>query len=84
PYVGPNIMSSAACMDKDITKRLLDDAGLAVAPFITLMAHQLNDISYNEVVEQLGLPLFIKPANLGSSVGISKVNNEAEFNAALS
>ncbi len=35
------------------------------------MAHQLNDISYNEVVEQLGLPLFIKPANLGSSVGIS-------------
>ncbi|KLU19260.1 D-alanine--D-alanine ligase, partial [Proteus mirabilis] len=83
PYVGPNIMSSAACMDKDITKRLLDGAGLAVAPFITIMAHQINDIHYNEMVRQLGLPLFIKPANLGSSVGISKVNNEEEFNAAL-
>lgn len=83
PYVGPNIMSSAACMDKDITKRLLDGAGLAVAPFITIMAHQINDISYNEMVRQLGLPLFIKPANLGSSVGISKVNNEEEFNMAL-
>ena len=83
PYVGPNIMSSAACMDKDVTKRLLDGAGLAVAPFITIMAHQINDIPYNEMVRQLGLPLFIKPANLGSSVGISKINNEEEFNAAL-
>lgn len=83
PYVGPNIISAAACMDKDITKRLLKEAELAVAPFVTIMAHEINTISYKEISHELGLPLFIKPANLGSSVGISKVNNEEEFKAAL-
>ncbi|MEQ4619880.1 D-alanine--D-alanine ligase [Providencia vermicola] len=83
PFVGPGVLGSSACMDKDVTKRLLRDAGLQIAPFITLMASDHTTVKYAEVVKQLGLPLFIKPANQGSSVGISKVTNESEFNAAL-
>ncbi|WP_336192787.1 D-alanine--D-alanine ligase [Providencia stuartii] len=83
PFVGPGVLGSSACMDKDITKRLLRDAGLQIAPFITLMIADRATVTYDATVKQLGLPLFIKPANQGSSVGISKVTNESEFNAAL-
>lgn len=83
PFVGPGVLGSSACMDKDVTKRLLRDAGLNIAPFITVLKSGREQISYAATVEKLGLPLFIKPANQGSSVGISKVNNESEFYAAL-
>lgn len=83
PFVGPNVLGSSACMDKDVTKRLLRDAGLQIAPFITITTADRSTINYDSVVKQLGLPLFIKPANQGSSVGISKVSNEAEFSTAL-
>lgn len=83
PFVGPGVLGSSACMDKDVTKRLLRDAGLQIAPFITLMTADSETVTYDETVKQLGLPLFIKPANQGSSVGISKVTSEVEFKAAL-
>lgn len=83
PFVGSDILSSAACMDKDVTKRLLRDAGLAVAPFITLTRASHQQLSFAEVQEKLGLPLFIKPANQGSSVGVSKVNNEEQYHKAI-
>jgi len=81
PFVGPDVLSSAACMDKDVTKRLLRDAGIAVAPFVVLTRGQ--SITFAIVREQLGLPLFVKPASQGSSVGVSKVTDEASFEAAL-
>jgi D-alanine-D-alanine ligase len=81
PCVGPDVLSSAACMDKDVTKRLLRDAGIAVAPFVVLNRGESAD--YAEVSAKLGLPLFVKPACQGSSVGVSKVTDEASYAAAL-
>jgi D-alanine-D-alanine ligase len=81
PFVGPGVLGSAACMDKDVTKRLLRDAGIAVAPSRVLTRGQ--SIDFKEVTAALGLPVFVKPASQGSSVGVSKVTDEAGFVAAL-
>ena len=83
PFVGSDVLGSAACMDKDVTKRLLRDAGLAVAPFITLTRANRAQFSFADVEAKLGLPLFVKPANQGSSVGVSKVKNEEQYHQAV-
>jgi len=83
PFVGSDVLGSAVCMDKDISKRLLRDAGLAVTPFVTLTRTSAARTGFAEVQGKLGLPLFVKPANQGSSVGVSKVNDEAEYTAAV-
>lgn len=74
PYVGPGVLASAACMDKEYTKRLLRDAGLQVAPFVVL--HKNDPYSPTDIFEQLGRVLFVKPANMGSSVGVSRADSE--------
>ncbi|ETF03024.1 D-alanine--D-alanine ligase [Advenella kashmirensis W13003] len=84
PFVGSSVLSSAICMDKDVSKRLLRAAGLNVASYISLKKHNRKNLDFQSVCEQLGLPLFIKPANLGSSVGVSKVLTQEEFEIALS
>ena len=81
PYVGCGIVGSAAAMDKDIAKRLLRDAGLAVAASMTL--RRGDDIGFDAVAERLGLPLFVKPARQGSSIGTHKVESPDGFGAAL-
>lgn len=83
PFVGSGVLGSAVSMDKDITKRLLRDAGLTVAPWISVTAAQRPQLGVEEVIARFGLPLFIKPANQGSSVGVSKVSSAAEFAEAL-
>jgi len=83
PFVGSDVLGSAVCMDKDISKRLLRDAGIAVTPFITLNRNNAARTSFDMAVGKLGLPMFVKPANQGSSVGVSKVNDEAEYHAAV-
>jgi len=83
PFVGSDVLSSAACMDKDVTKRLLRDAGLAIAPFVTLTRTNRAKFSFAVVKEKLGLPLFVKPANQGSSVGVSKVKTEEQYQQAV-
>jgi D-alanine-D-alanine ligase len=83
PFVGPSVMASSVCMDKDVTKRLLRDAGIAISDFVTITRSTRNKITFEEVESKLGLPLFVKPANLGSSVGINKVRNKEEFEKAL-
>ena len=83
PFVGSGVLGSAVSMDKDFTKRLLRDAGLQVAPWISVTQAQRSRIQAAEIVAQLGLPLFIKPANQGSSVGVSKVDSVEEFDRAL-
>lgn len=82
PFVGPDVLSSAACMDKDVTKRLLRDAGIAVAPFVVVSRGE--SVAFATVAAELGLPMFVKPASQGSSVGVSKVTHEASYMAALS
>lgn len=84
PFVGPGILGSAVGMDKDVTKRLLVEAGIKVADGIVCRAHERPALSFSTAKKKLGLPLFVKPANAGSSVGVSKVRTEKEFRAAMS
>jgi len=83
PFVGSGVLGSAVSMDKDIAKRLLRDAGLAVAPFITLTRANRSHYRFEDVVTKLGVPMFIKPANQGSSVGVSKVTTAGEYQTAV-
>ncbi|KJV32407.1 D-alanine--D-alanine ligase [Pantoea sp. SM3] len=83
PFVGSDVLGSAVSMDKDFTKRLLRDAGLNVAPWISVTQAQRARLDAQAVVDQFGLPLFIKPANQGSSVGVSKVDHIDDLAAAL-
>lgn len=81
PFVGAGVLGSAVGMDKDVMKRLLRDAGLPIAKFVVYHAHEKP--KFMDAKKKLGLPMFVKPANLGSSVGVSKVHTEKEFKAAL-
>jgi len=77
-YVGSGITGSAACMDKDVAKRLLRDAGLPIVPFLTL-THR-DRVDYEAAAEALGTTdLFVKPANMGSSVGVSPARSAEDF-----
>lgn len=81
-FVGCGVTGSAACMDKDVTKRLLRDAGIGIAPY--LCATKNNPHSYDQACKVLDTDtLFLKPASLGSSVGVHKVNNQADYDAGL-
>ncbi len=87
PYVGAGVLASAAGMDKDAMKRLFRDAGLPVVPWITVLRGEWEndpDAVCARVEKELGYPLFVKPANLGSSVGISKVHKAGELGKAIS
>lgn len=79
PFVGAGVLGSAVGMDKDVMKRLLRDAGIPVAPFLSFTRTSFKNTSFKEIKETLGLPFFVKPANLGSSIGISKIKYESEF-----
>ena len=83
PFVGAGVLGAAIGMDKDIMKRLLRDANIPVAPFMACRERDAN-LDFASVTKALGLPLFIKPANLGSSVGVSKVLDESQFQRAVS
>lgn len=82
PYTGCNVAASAVTMDKVLTKRLLRDAGLPVVPFVVVSREEWPG-AVPEPVRGLSLPLFVKPARLGSSVGISKVKSWETLPAAL-
>ena len=81
PFVGASVLGSAVGMDKDVMKRLLRDAKIPTPNFLAFA--RSNKISFAKVRNILGMPLFVKPANLGSSVGISKVTKPAQFSAAV-
>src|SRR5215831_13783840 len=82
-FVGAGVLGSAVGMDKDVMKRLLRDAGIPIVRFIVLNRHHSKKIGFDYARGRLGLPLFIKPANLGSSVGIHKVKDREEFKHAV-
>ncbi len=81
PYVGAGVLGSAVGMDKDVMKRLLRESGIPIGKYLAVRS--VKEISFSEAKKRLGMPVFIKPANLGSSVGISKVKNENEWETAL-
>lgn len=82
PYVGAGVLGSAVGMDKDVMKRLLRDASLPIADFIALRKTDKLP-SFGSLIKKFGKPLFIKPANLGSSVGVSRVETKAQFERAV-
>jgi D-alanine-D-alanine ligase len=83
PFVGAGVLGSAVGMDKDVMKRLLRDAKVPIGDFLVLHHDQRDDIHFDEIKTRLGTPVFIKPANYGSSVGIHKVHDEDTFEGAL-
>jgi D-alanine-D-alanine ligase len=83
PFVGVDLMASSVGMDKDIAKRLWRDANIPIAAFEVIDLSNKNKVRYENIVKKLGLPLFVKPANAGSSVGVNKVTNKDEFKAAV-
>jgi D-alanine-D-alanine ligase len=83
PFVGSGVLASAAAMDKDVMKRLLRDARIPLPRFAAFGFREKSSIEFRAVRSVLGLPLFVKPANLGSSVGIHKAKNEKEFKSAV-
>jgi len=86
PYVGSGVLGSALAMDKPMTKSVLRDAGLPIAPYQTVLRSRLrsNPTAVQDELEQsLRYPLFIKPANLGSSVGITKIHDRSELLSGL-
>jgi D-alanine-D-alanine ligase len=78
-YVGAGVLGSAVSMDKEMMKRICRERGLPVVEYVTLSRSNLDA----ELCRELGFPVFVKPANLGSSVGISKAHNSEELSGAL-
>ena len=85
-YVGAGVLGSAAGMDKDVMKRLFRDAGLPIVKHVTILRSAWREQPKKArklIEEKLKYPVFVKPANLGSSVGISKVHDAGELPAAM-
>jgi D-alanine-D-alanine ligase len=80
PYVGPGVLASSVAMDKDVMKRLCRESGI---PVVEHMVVTRGNIQPEEICGRFSFPIFVKPANLGSSVGISKARNCEELTAAL-
>ncbi len=86
PYVGAGVASSAACMDKDLSKRILRDAGLTVADSVTIRRsawREDREGMLDLAMKAIGFPSFVKPANMGSSVGITRVSDMDHLAAGL-
>ncbi len=86
PYVGADVIGSAVGMDKDIAKRLLNEAGIPVVPSLTVSKTDWRENSkaiVKSALDKIGLPLFIKPVCAGSSVGVKKVKKKEELAAAM-
>lgn len=86
PYVGSGVLGSAVAMDKAVTKTILEQAGLPQIPWRLVTRKEWTrepDRIRDGIAEAIGFPCFVKPANMGSSVGISKVHGVDEFDAAM-
>jgi len=86
PYVGCGVLASAVAMDKEMAKRVARDAGIPIVPYLALKHEQWKkekDRAAEKIQRELGYPVFVKPANLGSSVGVHKVTDAGGLNAAL-
>src|SRR5580704_15755926 len=84
PYVGAGVLSSAICMDKGIAKSVLHDHGIPVAAWRLVHRSSWSPDVMEEAIGALGLPLFVKPANLGSSIGVAKATEAAAVGDSVS
>jgi D-alanine-D-alanine ligase len=83
PYVGAGVAASAVCMDKGLAKSVLDGAGIPQCRWLAVRETDADADLLDRVERELGYPAFVKPANLGSSVGVTKAHDRAELEAAL-
>jgi D-alanine-D-alanine ligase len=85
PYIGSGVSGSVICMDKLFTKAILDKIGIRQLPYVgfTSFDWKLSSDSIILEIESLGYPIFIKPANLGSSIGITKVKSRESLRRAI-
>jgi len=83
PMIGTGVAGSAMSMSKLVAKRLLKEAGLPINKFLYSYFSDKKQFSFDEIVAQIGLPFMVKAASLGSSVGVSKVKSNADFEKAL-
>ncbi len=85
PYVGCGVLSSAVSMDKLYTKLIVDTLGIRQAAYVPVMRHELSRMeqAVAKVEQRLSYPVFVKPANAGSSQGVSKAHDRGELEAAL-
>jgi len=81
-YVGSGVLSSAIAMDKAMAKTVFAQAGIPQGNYIALRDDELSPLLLKHVTDQLGFPIFVKPANMGSSVGVSKANSLEQLQAA--
>lgn len=86
PYVGCGVLSSAVGMDKDVAKRMIRDAGLPIVPYVAVKTDAWKKspvVVVDKIQRELGFPVFVKPANQGSSVGVHKVKDPSGLSTAL-
>jgi D-alanine-D-alanine ligase len=83
PYVGSGVLGSSVGMDKDVAKRLLRDAGIPIVDYVVARASQRDSLDIAQVEKKIGYPCFIKPANMGSSVGVHKAKSRSELEKSL-
>lgn len=86
PYAGPDILASSIGMDKILMKKVLKESGLPVVDYVSFysMEYIKDDDKYlNQITEEIGFPVIVKPGNLGSSVGIKKANDRQQLEEAI-
>lgn len=83
PYVGSGVLSSALCMDKLKTKEILKNAGIQQTQWAGIHASQIDEASTSILDVKFEMPLFVKPSNMGSSIGITKVSERSQLHSAL-
>ena len=83
PYVGCGVLGSALAMDKALAKQVLEQQGIAQARYRAFRDHERTPGLPNDLVDELGLPCFVKPANMGSSVGVTKARTVEELRDAI-
>lgn len=79
PYIGSDVLASALSFDKDMTKRILNQAGVRNTSYLLVTPENKTTMTWSKITSKLGSPVFIKPANQGSSVGIHRATNEQEY-----
>ena len=83
PFVGSGVLGSSVAMDKLISKKLLEADGIPVCPYVAFQKSEKGQYDFEKVVAIVGLPMIVKPAGLGSSVGVTKIKSESDFDDAI-
>lgn len=83
PCVGSGVLGMATGMDKEVAKQLFTVAGIKVAPYVVYKGDEARQASFAEVSSRFGLPIYVKPANMGSSIGVHRVRDERDWQPAI-